>query len=72
MEAIIKLLLKRSSGFQRLFPNHSWLVWKGIRPPKSPGIDSCLMVTKRDFLEMELSLKLNERSQNVAKGGLST
>ena len=30
------------------------------------------MLTKRDFLEMEASLWLNERSQNVAKGGLST
>ena len=30
------------------------------------------MVTKRDFLEMEASLWLNERSQNVAKGWLST
>ena len=37
-----------------------------------PGIDSCLMVTKRDFLEMEASLWLNGRSQNVAKGWLST
>ena len=30
------------------------------------------MVTKRDFLEMEASLWLNGRSQNVAKGWLST
>ena len=30
------------------------------------------MVTKRDFLKMEASLWLNERSQNVAKGWLST
>ena len=37
-----------------------------------PGIDSCLMVTKWDFLEMEASLWLNGRSQNVAKGCLST
>ena len=37
-----------------------------------PGIDSCLMVTKWDFLEMEASLWLNGRSQNVAKGWLST
>ena len=64
------------SRFQCLFPNPNWLVWKGIPPPKTcsnfPGIDSCLMVTKRDFLKMEASLGLNERSQNVAKGGLST
>ena len=30
------------------------------------------MVTKKDFLEMEASLWLNERSQNFAKGGSST
>ena len=40
--------------------------------PTFPGIDSCLMVTKWDFLEMEASLWLNGRSQNVAKGWLST
>ena len=40
--------------------------------PTFPGIDSCLMVTERDFLEMEASLWLNERSQNVARGWLST
>ena len=52
-----------------------WISKKGITPPKTPtfrGIDSCLMVTKRDFLEMEASLWLNERFQNVAKGRLST
>ena len=72
-----KLLLKRSSRFQRLFPNPSWLVWgRASRhqklAPTFPGIDSCLMVTKWDFLEMEASLWLNGRSQNVAKGWLST
>ena len=30
------------------------------------------MVTKWDFLEMEESLWLNEKSQSVAKGWLST
>ena len=40
--------------------------------PTFPGIDSCLMVTKQDFLKMEASLWLNERSQDVAKGWLST
>ena len=41
--------------------------------PTFPGIDSRLMVTKRDFLEMNWKrhYDLNERSQNVAKG-LST
>ena len=53
-EAEIQLLLKRSSRFQRLFPNPSWLVWgRASRhqklAPTFPGIDSCLMVTKRDF-----------------------
>ena len=71
------LPLKRSSRFQRLFPNPSWLVWgRASRhqklAPTFPGIDSCLMVTKRDFLEMEASLWLNGKSQNVAKGWLST
>ena len=61
------------SRFQRLFPNPSWLVWgRASRyqklAPTFPGIDSCLMVTKRDFLEMEASLWLNGKSQNVAKG----
>ena len=40
--------------------------------PTFPGIDSWLMVIKRDFLEMEASLWLNGKSQNVAKGWLST
>ena len=76
-EAEIQLPLKRSSRFQRLFPNPSWLVWgRASRhqklAPTFPGIDSCLMVTKRDFLEMEASLWLNGKSQNVAKGWLST
>ena len=76
-EAEIQLPLKRFSRFQRLFPNPSWLVQgRASRhqklAPTFPGIDSCLMVTKRDFLEMEVSLWLNERSQNVAKGWLST
>ena len=53
-EADIQLPLKRSSRFQRLFPNPSWLVWgRASRhqklAPTFPGIDSCLMVTKRDF-----------------------
>ena len=76
-ETEIQLPLKRSSRFQRLFPNPSWLVWgRASRhqklAPTFPGIDSCLMVTKQDFLEMEASLWLNGRSQNVAKGWLST
>ena len=76
-EAEIQLPLKRSSRFQRLFPNPSWLVWgRASRhqklAPTFPGIDSCLMVTKRDFLEMEASLWLNGKSRNVAKGWLST
>ena len=53
-EVEIQLPLKRSSRFQRLFPNPSWLVWgRASRhqklAPTFPGIDSCLMVTKRDF-----------------------
>ena len=65
MKAEIQLPLKRSSRFQRLFPNPSWLVWgRGSRhqklAPTFPGIDSCLMVTKRDFLEMEASLTERE------------
>ena len=76
-EAENQLPLKRSSRFQRFFPNPSWLVWgRASRyqklPPTFPGIDSCLMVTKWDFLEMEASLWLNGKSQNVAKGWLST
>ena len=60
-EAETQLPLKRSSRFQRLFPNPSWLVrGRASRyqklAPTFPGIDSCLMVTKRDFLEMEASL----------------
>ena len=58
-----------------VIPNPSWLVWgRASRhqklAPTFPGIDSCLMVTKRwsAFLEMEASLWLNGRSQNVAKG----
>ena len=74
-EAETQLPLKRSSRFQRLFPNPSWLVWgRASRyqklAPTFPGIDSCLMVTKWDFLEA--SLCLNGKSQNVAKGWLST
>ena len=46
-EAEIQLPLKRSSRFQRLFPNPSWLVWgRASRHQKLattfPGIDSCL------------------------------
>ena len=53
-EAEIQLPLERSSRFQHLFPNPSWLVWgRASRQQKLapifPGIDSCLMVTKRDF-----------------------
>ena len=60
-EAEIQLPLKRSSRFQRLFPNPSWLVrGRASRhqklAPTFSGIDSCLMVTKRDFFEMEASL----------------
>ena len=40
--------------------------------PTFPGIDSCPMVIKQDFLEIESTLSLNERSQNVVEGGLST
>ena len=76
-EAKIQLPLKRSSRFQRFFPNFSWFVWGRASiyqklAPTFPGIDSCLMVTKRDFLEIEASLWLNEKSQNFAKGWLST
>ena len=77
MEVEIQLPLKRSSIFQHLFPNPSWLVWGRAShhqklAPIFPGIDSYLMVTKRDFLKMEASLWLNGKSQNVAKGWLST
>ena len=53
-EAEIQLPLKRSSRFQCLFPNPSWLVWgRASRhqklAPTFPGIDSCLTGTKRDF-----------------------
>ena len=46
-EAKIQLLLKRSSRFQCLFPNPSWLVWgRAFRhqklAPTFPWIDSCL------------------------------
>ena len=69
-------LLKRlpDSSVSSLIPT-GWCRWASHHQklaPTFPGIDSCLMVTKRDFLEMEASLWLNERSQNVAKGGLST
>ena len=61
MDAVIQLPLKRSSRLQRVFPNRSYLVWKGIPPPKTRSNflkdrDSSFMVTKRDFLEMEASL----------------
>ena len=75
-EAEIQLPLKRfpdssvssliPTGWCRRASHHQKLA------PTFPGIDSCLMVTKEDFLEMEASLWLNERSQNVAKGRLST
>ena len=71
-EAEIQLPLKRSSRFQRLFPNPSWLVWGRTSryqklAPTFPGIDSCLMATKQDFLEMEASLWLNGKSQMLLK-----
>ena len=76
-EAEIQLPLKRFSRFQRLFPNPSWLVWgRASRhqklAPTFPGIDSCFMVTQRDFSKWKRHLWLNGRSQNVAKGWLST
>ena len=60
-EAEIQLPLKRSSRFQRLFPNPSWLVWgRASRhqklAPTFPGIDSCLMVTKGDFSKWKLKV----------------
>ena len=65
------------SRFQRLFPNPSWLVWgRASRhqkfAPTFPWIDNCLMVTKRDFLEMEASLWLNEKSWVSLKVGCLT
>ena len=60
MEAEIQLPLKRfpdssvssliPTGWCRRASHHQKLA------PTFPGIDSCLMVTKRDFLEMEASL----------------
>ena len=59
------------AGFQHLCANPS-LPTPGktyIRPPKTysniPSDTQCLMVTKRDFLEV--SLRLNEKSQNGSK-----
>ena len=59
-------------------PNPSWLVWgRASRhqklAPTFPGMNSCLVVikTKRDFFEMEASLWLNGKTQNVTKGWLS-
>ena len=62
------------SRFQRFIP--SWLVWGRAShhqklAPIFPWIDNCLMVTKQDFLEMQASLWLNEKSW-VAKSWLST
>ena len=62
------------SRFQRLFPNPSWLVWGRAfqhqkLAPTFPWIDNCLMVTKRDFLKMEASLWLNEKSWVLLKVG---
>ena len=44
--------------FQHLFPNPSWLSSGRASDhqklvPTFPWMDNCLMVTKRDFLEME-------------------
>ena len=62
------------SRFLHLFSNPSWLVWGRASchqnlAPKFPWIDNCLMVTKRDFLEMEASLWLNEKSRMLLKIG---
>ena len=40
--------------------------------PTIPWKDNCLMVTDWDFLKMEASLWLNEKSLSVAKGWFST
>ena len=47
--------------FQRLFANLSWITsgrtsGQQTLVPTFPWINNCLMVTKRDFLEMEASL----------------
>ena len=73
-EAEIHLPLKRSS-FQHLFSNPSWLVWGRASchqklAPTFPGINSCLMVTKRDFLETtgpKMLLKVNCLPKAVGK-----
>ena len=72
-EAEIHLPLRRSSRFQRLFPNPSWLVWGRASchqklAPTFPGIDSCLMVTRIFSKWKRHYIWLNGRSQNVAKG----
>ena len=63
-----------TTKFQRLFPNPSWMVWgRAFRnqklAPTFPWIENCLMVTKRDFLEMEASLWLNKKSRVSLKVG---
>ena len=40
--------------------------------PTLPWMDNCLMVTERDFLEMEVSLWLKRVIPSVTKGWLST
>ena len=62
-----------------VFIHQGWLVWgRASRhqklDPTFPWIDNCFMATKRDFVEMEVSLWLTERSQKgtVAKGWLFT
>ena len=76
METEIQLPLKRLPDFSVSSPIPTGWCKKASHHQKLastfPGIDSCLKMTKRDFLEMEVSLWLNERSQNVAKGWLST
>ena len=62
------------SRLQRLFPNPSWLVWGRAAhhqklTPTFPWIGRHLIVTKRDFLEMEASLWLNEKSRVSLKVG---
>ena len=62
------------SRIQRLFPNLSWLVLGKASHhqklvPTFSQIDNCLIVTKQDFLEMEASLWLNEKSRVSPKIG---
>ena len=56
MQVGIQLPLKR-------FPNSNFPKYQNLAPT-FPGIDNCLMKTKWDFVEIEASLWLIERSQN--------